>query len=164
MNDVTGNACPARYRPSETNLDSTFDFGFSSEEDTEYAQNCDEALLDDVSDQASAISHSESESSDIAINKAFSDAEEMWESSDEEDNTVMATEEIVRNAQSIMFGLSAFLNFFQLAFCVSERAMFILLQFLRHLLFHLSSIIPGNGVLQSYVLTFRDRSIPFERF
>lgn len=70
------------------------------------------------------------------------------ESSDEEAESGMATEEVVSNVQGIMFGLSAFLNFFQLAFRISERAMFILLQFLRHLIFYLSSILPANGVLQ----------------
>ena len=47
----------------------------------------------------------------------------MLESSDEEAElgTMMATEQVVRK---IMFGLSAIVNFFQLAFRISERAMF----------------------------------------
>ena len=58
----------------------------------------------------------------------------MLESSDEEAElgTMMATEQVVRK---IMFGLSAILNFFQLAFRISERAMFTLLKFLRHFIF-----------------------------
>ena len=65
INDVTGDICPARYKP---NLDSTFDFGSSSEEGT---NTCDE---DDVSEQASDFIQSESDSSDIAMNEAFSNA------------------------------------------------------------------------------------------
>ena len=144
MHDVTGDICPARYRPSETNLDSTFDFESSSEEGTQLSCNAEasaEAIVDDISDRASAFSESESDSSECFVNEAFSDAEEIWESSDEEPQS---TKEVVEN----MFGVSAFLNFFQLAFHVSERAMFVLLKFLRHFIFYLSYIIPGSGVLE----------------
>ena len=53
-----------------------------------------------------------------------------------------------------MFGVSAFLNFFQLAFCISERAMYLLLKFLRYFLFYRSSVIPGNGVLEQLYAHF----------
>ena len=145
MNDVAGNICPARFRRNtETSLDSTFDFGSSSEDDT---QSCEEAL--DISDQGSDISQSDSEyivENDIVENETFSDAEEIWQSSDEEAESGIAMEEI-RNMQSVMVGLAAFLNFFQLAFRISEKAMFILLKFLRYFIFYLSSIVAGDGVL-----------------
>ena len=136
MNDVTGDICPARYKPGETNLDSTFDFGSSSEEDTNFFD------AEPVVASGGAINESDSE---CVENDTFSDLEEIWETSDEEADY---TEEVVRNVQNIMFGLSAFLNFFQLAFRISERAMFILLKFLRHFVFYLSSIIPGNAILE----------------
>ena len=39
----------------------------------------------------------------VLLAEAFSDAEEIWESSDEEAESGMATEENVRNMQNIMY-------------------------------------------------------------
>ena len=42
-------------------------------------------------------------SQNLLENEAFSDAEEIWESSDEEAESGMATEENVRNMQNVMY-------------------------------------------------------------
>ena len=141
MSDVSGNICPGRSQPNE-NLDSTFDFGSSSSEDDQDQDN-------NISNQApdnDIVSLSDSDSSTSSgVSEMFSDMEEVWDSCDDDD--VEVTTE-VENFRSIMFVLSIFLNFFQFAFRTSERAMLVLLKFLRIFLVHLSTLLPGTGLLE----------------
>ena len=130
MSDVSGNICPGRSQHNE-NLDSTFDFGSSSSED---GQDQDNISIQAPDNDIISLSDSDSSTSSGG-SEMFSDMEEVWNSCDDDD--VEVTE--VENFRSIMFGLSIFLNFFQFAFCISERAMLVLLKFLRIFLVHLST-------------------------
>ena len=75
-----------------------------------------------------------------------SEQEETWETSAEESSD---QEDVLQtnSVQSIVFGLSFFLNLFQLIFRVSERAIYALLDFLRILITHLSALSPTNPLL-----------------
>ena len=52
-------------------------------------------------------------------------------------------------AKEVLFGISTFLNFFQLTYHISERAMVTLLLFLRTLLLYLSTFSQGNSILKT---------------
>ena len=138
LNDRYGQACPAKYQEHDK-LDSTFNFG-SSSSDFDHESDAESNNIDDL--ESSLVSAADKESGDES-----SEQEEIWgtsaeESSDQED--VLQANSL----QSIVFGLSVFLNLFQLVFRVSERAMYALLGFLRILITHLSALSPTNPLLR----------------
>ena len=147
LNDRYGQACPAKYQKHD-NLDSTFDFGSSSsnvDSDSDVGLN----KIDDL--ESSLISEAVRSYNNVLSDSEESGAEtseqeEMWETSAEESSD---QEDVLHNnsVESIVFGLSVFLNLFQLIFRVSERAMYALLGFLRILITHLSALSPTNPLL-----------------
>ena len=67
------------------------------------------------------------------------DQEEMWENTSSDESITEGTSQQVAN-QEVVFGICIFLNFFQLFFRISERAVLALMNFLRALLTFLASV------------------------
>ena len=86
---------------------------------------------DDVSTFMSGTSNESLSSSD---NK-----EEIWNVLNEED-TVERSEKSNKGTESLLLGVFLFLNFFQLFYCILERAMIALLGFLKAFLSHLANV------------------------
>lgn len=172
IHDHTGSVCPGRElqvqmimspRPSTSESSeggSDFEDDLSSEDDS-----FDFGSAGDESDQAGCsysadmpgeqVFNSDSESSiysDLSSNSAHGvqSDEEIWESSDDEDlesdDCSTCDNQTVRN---VLFGVSLFLNFFQLTYRVSERAMTTLLTFLRTLITYLATASQGNLILNA---------------
>jgi len=172
IHDHTGSVCPGRElqvqmimspRPSTSESSeggSDFEDDLSSEDDS-----FDFGSAGDESDQAGCsysadmpgeqVFNSDSDSSiysDLSSNSAHGvqSDEEIWESSDDEDldsdDCSTCDNQTVRN---VLFGVSLFLNFFQLTYRVSERAMTTLLTFLRTLITYLATASQGNLILNA---------------
>ena len=144
LNDRYGQACPAKYQKHD-NLDSTFDFGSSGSE-FDHDSDAESTNIDDL--ESSLVSAAVQSSNNVLSDSEesvdeTSEQEEIWETSAEESSD---QEDVLQtnSVQSIVFGLSVFLNLFQLIFRVSERAMYALLGFLCILITHLSALSPTN--------------------
>ena len=176
IHDHTGSVCPGRElqvqmimspRPSTSESSeggSDFEDDLSSEDDS-----FDFGSAGDESDQAGCsysadmpgeqVFNSDSDNSiysDLSSNNAHDvqSDEEIWESSDDEDldsdDFSTCDNQTVRN---VLFGVSLFLNFFQLTYRVSERAMTTLLTFLRTLITYLATASQGNLILNALAQT-----------
>ena len=119
LSDQTGSICPGKYQHPES-LDSTFDFGSSSDTGSDAGSNTNtqEMLEDPVpyddSNECTGQSQSFSETS-MSSEVDLSEDGEIWETSDED----MSDREDTmhdESAQSSLLGMSVFLKFFQLFF------------------------------------------------
>lgn len=109
-------------------LDSTFDFGSSSDCDSRESDCGDVKESDSLDEVAPDMSSEDGNSVEFSFYESSSEGEELWEFSEsEEENTTNNVTPTVEN----MFGISFFLSFFHLFYRVSERGMISLLSFLR---------------------------------
>ena len=154
MNDNIGRICPGRYKPQE-DLDSTFDFGSGSEDQDDsipefHAGNNAELSCSECQSDSGSNSEERSECE-------LTDAEELWNTSDEDPSD--EEEDTQVQFQSVLFGLFFFLNFFQLLFRISERAMQAMLKFIHLFISQLLSLSPGNKVLE-HIHKYLPKSFP----
>lgn len=146
--DRTGSVCPGKMNihleeensseasfGSDHHSDSSFDFGCSSPGE------CAGMINDSIEEVecGSSMSFSDSE-----VDDSLSSGEEIWESESEDEHIT----EFQQTANEALLGISVFLNFFQLAFRVSERAISVLLMFLRTLIIYFATFSVDNSVLK----------------
>jgi len=110
---------------------SSFDFGSEHEDSGVYHAQNDTPI--DIFVEAS------DSDSMMSFNSNVSD-EEIWSDTDEIDDPNDATQGYITAADAILSGICLFLNFFQLFYRVSERAMRVLLDFFQMIFAHLASL------------------------
>ena len=174
LNDKFGSICPGKsldtsepleesteevLSSSEENVsiatESSFDFESSEEQfvrsesvegdiDTAQNANCGLGCVPAGEDE-SIVSDS---NSDFSFQSDLD--EEIWEDSD--DDAISGTELLHANpdhpGKNVIFGISFFLNFLQLTYHISERAMSALLLFIRLLVTYMANLAQGNVILK----------------
>ena len=154
LNDENGVVCPGRLRyesdhSSDFNFDnarssenswhdSSFDFG-SEPEDSCVHHALNDATVD-IFDEEMEVSDSDSV---VSFKFSVSDEEEIWSDSDDEPKSGCTT-----SAEGILSGIFLFLNFFQLFYRVSERAMMALLGFFHILFAYLASMSQNSDLTE----------------
>ena len=174
LNDKFGSICPGKsldtFKPleesteevlssSEENVsiatESSFDFESSEEQfvrsesvegDIGTAQNANCGLgCVPAGEDESIVSDS---NSDFSFQSDLD--EEIWEDSD--DDAISGTELLHGNpdhpGKNVIFGISFFLNFLQLTYHISERAMSALLLFIRLLVTYMANLAQGNVIVK----------------
>lgn len=116
--------------------DLSFDFGSIASKSDQASCGSSRSMGVDIIDESELASNDD---------QGLESGEEIWES--EDDNSITCENQ---TAMDILFGVSLFLNFFQLTYRISEWAMLTLLAFLKVLISYLATFSQGNSVLQTF--------------
>ena len=124
---------------SPISADMSFDFGSTAASESDQAScGSSRSMGVDIIDSSSEPESASNDSQD------WESGEEIWESSGDEDNSIACENQTAMNIVSL------FLNFFQLTYRISERAMLTLLAFLKVLISYLATFSQGNSVLKTF--------------
>ena len=158
--DHTGSVCAGKLSQRETQRkkESSSEESdiFSTDQDSDGDSNSS-FDFESSTESCEAIPEMDIEDSDVNLESSICDedsqdsasGEEVWDSSESEDEGCIRERDVVHTqVKDVLFGMAVFLNFFQLVFHISERALSTLLAFLRTLVIYFAFSSDEKSVLK----------------